>query len=128
MNHKNLNSAKKHQNLSPSLFLKLGVSLIALIFIIIFGWVVVPEFIKHPDIIQAFASGFSNPFASGYSSDVIACWGILCIWIIHEARTTQVKYGWLCLLLGIVPGVAVGFAGYLLLREQQLNKGHKENI
>ncbi len=127
MSQKNLNSKKLNNYLYNPLFFKFGVSLVALIFIVIFSWIVVPEFIRHPDIIQAFASGFSNPFASGYSSDVIACWGILCIWVVHEARTTQIKYGWLCLLLGKVPDVVVGFAGYLLLREQQLSKGREEN-
>ena len=81
---------------------------------------VVPPLIEHPDIIGAFAAGFVNPYASGYSADVFCCWAILLIWVIYEAP--QVKYGWICLLLGIIPGVAVGFALYLLLRINQLKQ------
>ena len=123
MIHKSKSSAANHNHMASLLFFRLGVSISAIIFMLIFGFVVLPEFFKNPDIIQAFASGFTNPFASGYSSDVIACWAILCVWIIHEARSKHIKHGWLCLVLGVVPGVAVGFALYLLLREQQLKQG-----
>ena len=37
---------------------------------------------------------------------------------IHRFGT--LRGGWLALLLGIVPGVAVGFALYLLMRQRQL--------
>ena len=101
-------------------FFKIGLTFIALLFIVIFCSVVVPPLIEHPDIIGAFAAGFVNPYASGYSADVFCCWAILLIWVIYEAP--QVKYGWICLLLGIIPGVAVGFALYLLLRINQLKQ------
>ena len=64
--------------------------------------------------------GFVNPYSSGYSSDVIACWLILMVWIVYEAKNKGVKHGWICILLGAVPGVAVGFALYLILRVKQL--------
>ncbi|MEL7428099.1 MAG: DUF2834 domain-containing protein, partial [Bacteroidota bacterium] len=56
--------------------------------------------------------------SSGYSADVIACWVILLICVIYESP--RVKYGWICLILGIIPGVVVGFALYLLMRTRQL--------
>jgi len=97
---------------------KVGVSTIAIIFTVIFGIVIIPPLIENPDIIGAFAAGFVNPYASGYSADVFSCWAILLLWVIYESP--KIKYGWICLLLGIVPGVAVGFALYLLLRMNQL--------
>ena len=90
----------------------------AIIFVVIFCAVVVPPLIENPDIVGAFSAGFVNPYASGYSTDVICCWIILLLWIIYEYP--KVKYGWVCLLLGLVPGVAVGFALYLVLRLHQL--------
>lgn len=95
-----------------------SVLLTALVFTIIFSLVVIPPFIKTPDLLSAFSAGFVNPFASGYSTDVVCCWVILFIWVIYESP--KVKHGWVCLLLGLIPGVAVGFAGYLYIRSRQL--------
>jgi len=94
---------------------------LAVIFTAFFCVVVVPPLIDNPDIVGAFAAGFVNPYSSGYSADVIACWAILAVWVWFEAGNDNIKYGWVCLLLGIVPGVAVGFAVYLLLRQHQLD-------
>ena len=75
--------------------------------------------IAHPDSVGAFAAGFVNSYASGYAADTLTCWVILTAWIAFEAKTKGVRHGWICALLGVVPGVAVGFAGYLLLRGRQ---------
>lgn len=93
---------------------KRSLALVAVIFTIIFCILIIPPLIENPDIIGAFAGGFVNPYASGYSIDVFCCWAILLIWVMYEYP--KVKYGWICLLLGLVPGVAVGLAVYLLLR------------
>ena len=98
----------------------LGLLAVCLLFTGVFIFVVIPPLIETPDIIGAFAAGFVNPYASGYSADVICCWLILCIWVIYESR--QVKHGWICLLLGFVPGVAVGLGLYLIMRQRQLAK------
>ena len=97
---------------------KTSLILIATGFVVIFLVVVVPPLIENPDIVGAFAAGFVNPYSSGYSSDVIFCWLILLVWVVYEYP--KVKYGWLCLILGLVPGVAVGLALYLWLRTNQL--------
>lgn len=94
----------------------------ALFFTVYFAAVVVPPLIVDPDVFGAFAAGFVNPYASGYSTDVLVCWGILATWIVYEAGAYSVRYGWACLLLGIVPGVAVGFALYLLVRAKQIRE------
>jgi hypothetical protein len=99
--------------------------LLAVLFTAIFCFVVVPPLVENPDIAGAFASGFVNPYASGYSIDVIFCWVILGVWVWYEAANYSIHHGWVCLVLGIVPGVAVGFALYLLLRQRQL-KGRSD--
>ncbi|MEN7342745.1 MAG: DUF2834 domain-containing protein [Pseudomonadota bacterium] len=104
--------------MSESIF-KTIIIVAAVFFTGFFVVVVVPPLIANPDIVGAFASGFVNPYASGYSTDVLVCWVILAAWIIFEARVFSVKKGWVCLLLGVVPGVAVGFASYLLIRMRQ---------
>ena len=101
---------------------RIAIVAVALAFVAVFCAVVVPPLIEKPDILGAFAAGFVNPYASGYSADVVACWLILAIWVAYEARTSSVKHGWICLVVGVVPGVAVGFAAYLLVRSKQLGE------
>lgn len=96
-----------------------AVAIVGLAFSGFFAAVVIPPLLANPDVLGAFAAGFVNPYASGYSADVFACWFILVAWVLHEARTKGVKRGWVCLILGIVPGVAVGYAAYFLLRARQ---------
>lgn len=98
-------------------------SLIALLgvgFALAFMLMVVPPLIASGDVMGAFAAGFVNPYASGYALDAIVCWCILAVWVVQEARQLNVRYGWVALVLGIAPGVATGFALYLLLRAHQL--------
>ncbi len=94
----------------------------AIAFTVIFAVLIVPPLLEDFDVIGAFAAGFVNPFSSGYSIDVIVCWFILAIWIIHDAQSLGVRHGWWCLLMGVVPGVAVGFAAYLLIRQRQVRE------
>lgn len=93
---------------------KISVFLLATVFTIFFIVVVFPPFIQNPNIISALGAGFVNPYSSGYSADVIVCWFILAAWIIYESNFFT--HGWICLLLGLFPGVAVGFAAYLIFR------------
>ena len=97
---------------------KLSLVLIAISFTLLFSFLVIPPLIENPDVLGAFAAGFVNPYAAGYSTDAFCCWAILLVWVIYEAP--KVKHGWICLLLGIIPGVAVGLAIYLILRTKQL--------
>jgi uncharacterized protein DUF2834 len=101
---------------------KLILAFIAVAFTVTFCILVVPALVNDFDIIGAFAAGFVNPYAAGYSSDVLFCWATLFVWVIYEAKVLSVKYGWVCLVLGVVPGVAVGFALYLILRTRQINQ------
>lgn len=103
---------------------KLSVSFAGVLFAALFCAVVIPPFMDNPDVIAAFGAGFVNPFASGYSIDVLCCYLILAIWIVYERA--HVKYGWVCLLVGLVPGVAAGFALYLLLRTRQMRHEVKQ--
>jgi len=99
---------------------QVSIVIVALAFVVFFLASVVPELIKDFDLVGAFAAGFVNPYSSSYSADVIACWLILVIWVLYERNSLNINYGWVCVLVGIVPGVAVGFAAYLLLRGKQL--------
>lgn len=92
----------------------------AAIFLAVFCVIVLPPVLVSGDVLGAFAAGFVNPYASGYSTDVLACWVILAAWIAYEAKALGIRHGWICAVLGIIPGVAVGFALYLLLRMRQL--------
>ena len=44
---------------------------------------------------------------------------ILSAWVLYERQTQGARRGLCCIALGIVPGVAVGFATCLLLRVRQ---------
>ncbi len=108
--------------MSETLFRTLLV-LLGLGFTIAFCVIVVPPLIESGDIIGGFAAGFVNPYASGYSTDVLMCWAVLAAWVIYDAGANNIKHGWIALALGVVPGVATGFALYLLLRQRQRPSG-----
>ncbi len=95
---------------------------VAILFTVFFAVTVVPALIHDRDVVAAFAAGFVNPYSSGYSIDVILCWVVLAIWVIRDAKFYSLKHGWACLALGVVPGVAVGFAMYLVLRSYQIRE------
>lgn len=99
---------------------KAGITACAALFLGVLIVYTLPAAIADGDIIAAFAGGFVNPYATGYSIDVIMCWGILFFWVAYEQSLKGVKGGWYCLLLGIFPGVAVGFALYLFIRAKQI--------
>lgn len=99
---------------------KAGLIAVIVIFTAAFMIMIVPPLLESGDLIGAFAAGFVNPYSSGYALDVILCWFVLALWVIKEAREDGVRHGWIALLLGVVPGVAVGFALYLLIRQPRL--------
>jgi len=88
-------------------------------FTLAFALICIPPFLDNPDIIGAFAAGFVNPYSSGYALDIFFTWGVLAAWVLHEAKTLDIRHGWVALVIGIIPGVAVGFAVYLLIRLKQ---------
>ena len=97
------------------------------VFAAIFFLTVLPPALASGDIVGAFKAGFVNPFAAGYAWDAILCWVILAVWIVYEQSALGIRHGWACVLLGVVPGVAVGFALYLYLRSKQLSD-HSERL
>ncbi len=99
---------------------------VAVAFASFFAAVVVPGLIDDPNVFEAFAAGFENPFAAGYSTDVILCWVALAIWVFHEAKTLGIQKGWIFVALGIVPGVAVGLPLYIVWRSRQLSGERSE--
>ena len=99
---------------------KIAIILSALIFFVVFVVHTLPAVLVSNDIIYAFAQGFVNPFAAGYATDAIMCWFILVSWVLYERHVFHLKHGWVCILLGAVPGVAVGYAMYFFVRQTQL--------
>lgn len=104
--------------MSRSLFQTL-LWLLGLGFALAFLLIVMPAVLRDGDVVGAFAAGFVNPYASGYALDAILCWCVLAVWVLYEAKTLGIRHGWIALLLGVAPGVATGFAAYLLLRLRQ---------
>jgi hypothetical protein len=103
----------------PEALFKAVVFAIGAGFALAFGFVVMPPLLASGDIAGGFAAGFVNPYASGYALDTIACWCVLAAWVAYERSQYGVRHGWLALVLGVAPGVATGFALYLLLRMRQ---------
>lgn len=99
---------------------KRGIIASTVIFLLVFLFYTLPYAIELDDFIQVSLAGFVNPISSGWATDVIAFWFIMSFWIFFEAKQYQVKWGWICLPLGIVPGVAFGFCLYLIIRHKQV--------
>ncbi len=94
--------------------------LIGLGFALAFCILILPTALQETDALRFVTDGWANVYASGYMLDTISCWWVLAVWIAYEASTGKVRHGWVALLLGVVPGVATGFAVYLLMRHKQL--------
>ena len=84
--------------------------LIAIGFAAFFFITLGPLLIQNPDVVEAFKAGYVNPYSSGFATDAIACWFVLTVWVIYDYRKHNIQYGWVAVLLGLVPGVATGFA------------------
>ncbi len=88
-------------------------------FTLAFCIIVMPALIADGDILGGFAAGFVNPYSSGYSTDIFFTYAVLAVWVLYERSTLKIRHGWIALLVGVVPGVATGFALYLLIRLRQ---------
>lgn len=93
--------------------------LLALGFTVVFFAVVGPQLAIDKDVVYGLGQGFVNPYSSGYAWDIVFSYAVLAAWVIYEAVAKGVKHGWVALVLGFVPGVAVGLAAYLLIRARQ---------
>ena len=93
---------------------------VAVVFTAIFFIVVIPPQVSNPDIVGALLAGFVNPYAAGYSADTILCGVALLILVVYDAKVLSVRFGWVCLILALFPGVAVGLSIYLILRSKQI--------
>lgn len=101
--------------MSKRLFEVVTIALGAL-FAAAFAIIVVPPLLESGDVIGAFAAGFVNPYASGYSIDAILTGLVLMVWVLYERSAKGVKHGWVAIPLCFVPGVATAFAYYLIVR------------
>jgi len=94
--------------------------LIGAAFAVAFATIVLPPLFASGDVPGAFAAGFVNPYASGYSLDTICCGLLLIVWMFYERRRYGIRHGWVVIPLSAIPGVAVAFAVYLILRMKQM--------
>jgi hypothetical protein len=93
---------------------------VGLVFTGVFVVLVIPALVDDGgDVAGGLGDGFVNPYASAYSWDVFCSWAVLAVWVAYERVALGQRRGWICLLLGFAPGVAVGLASYLLLRTLQ---------
>ena len=100
---------------------KLALWALALAFTVVFFAVAGPQLGIDRDVIYALGQGFVNPYSSAYAYDIFFSYTVLAAWVIYEGLAKGVKWGWISLLLGFVPGVAVGLASYLLIRHRQVS-------
>ncbi|EFQ83286.1 hypothetical protein HMPREF0063_11559 [Aeromicrobium marinum DSM 15272] len=102
---------------------RLLLAAVAVGFTVAFVVIVVPALVDDGwDVWGGALDGFVNPYASGYSTDVLFTYAALAIWVVRDAVVLKVRRGWIALLLGVVPGVAVGLAVYLILRQGQVRE------
>ena len=104
----------------PSGIYQAVVGLLGAAFTLFFFIYVLPPALASGDILGAFAAGFVNPFAAGYSMDTIICGLILIVWVLYERAAMGMRHGWIAIPLVFIPGVATAFAYYLLMRAHQL--------
>lgn len=94
---------------------------LAAIFTVIFAFIVPPALIGDGlDFWGGARDTFVNPYAAGVSVDVLMTYAVLVVWVTYEARTKQVRRGWIALVLGLVTGATVALAAYLLIRARQI--------
>jgi hypothetical protein len=105
---------RENLNMSKNVFRMLPIALAAA-FTVAFVVVCLPPLLQHPEIFGAFGGGFVNPYASGYAMDVFFIWSVFAALVAYEANVKGIRYGWMALALGLVPGVAVGLTSCLLL-------------
>ena len=109
---------------------KLYLSLVAAFgaaFAIAFAVIVIPPLLASGDVAGAFAAGFVNPYATGYSLDAIFCGLILISWVLCERGAMNIRHGWIVIPLCVLPGVATAFAVYLIVRSRQLDKSRQSS-
>jgi hypothetical protein len=100
-----------------------GLLALAAAFTVIFVVIIPPALIRDGlDLWGGALDTFVNPYAAGVSVDVLMTYAVLVWWVVHEARTRQVRRGWIALVLGLVTGVTVTLAVYLLIRMPQVRE------
>jgi hypothetical protein len=67
--------------------------LVALLLTITFCVLMIPALIENFDIIAAFGAGSVNPFAAGYSTELLFYWIVLAVWVWFEASNDGIRHG-----------------------------------
>ncbi len=94
---------------------------LAATFVVALAVVVVPTFVDdNLDLVHAFDQALINPYATGFATDLLFTYLILCAWVLYEANYRGVRHGWIAIVLGFLIGVAVGLTIYLLIRHREI--------
>lgn len=94
---------------------------LAVAFMAVLVVVAVPTFVDDGlDIVHAVDQAFVNPYSSAFTIDILFTYAIFFAWVVYEAQYRDVRHGWVALVLGLVIGVAVGLASYLLIRHKEI--------
>jgi hypothetical protein len=100
-----------------------GLIALAVVFTVLFVAIIPPALIDDGfDFWGGALRTFDNPYAAGVSIDVLLAYGVLALWVVYEAVTKHIRRGWVALLLGLVTGLTVGLAIYLLIRMRQVRE------
>lgn len=90
-------------------------------FVLTLGIVALPTFLEDGlSLVSALEGSFANPYASGVAIDILFTYAVLAAWVIYEYQYRDVQHGWVALVLGLIIGVAVGLALYLLIRHKEI--------
>ena len=93
---------------------------LAAAFVVALAVFVVPTFVDdHLDLAHAFDQALLNPYDTGFAMDLLFTYLILVTWVVYEAIYRDVRYGWIAVALGLLVGVSVGFAAYLVIRHRE---------
>jgi hypothetical protein len=90
-------------------------------FVVALAILLVPTFVAdNLDLVHAFDQALINPYATGFATDLLFTYLILFAWVVYEANYRDVRHGWVALVLGLLVGVSVGLATYLLIRHREI--------
>lgn len=106
--------------MSPRQF-RAGLVVLAVAYTFLFIAIIPPALIDRGfDFWGMALDTFDTPSAAAVSSDVLLSYAVLALWVAYEAVTRKVRRGWVALLLGLVTGMTVALAAYLLIRTRSV--------
>ena len=72
---------------------------------------------------EFFGAAFANPLTTAITLDVYLAALVFSIWVVSDAKRSQVKWPWLYVVLCFAAGLAIAYPLYLARREGSINVG-----